>query len=190
MIRKNLSDRAWIVAKCSVLVVALSAGAVARTAASSDVPPERISYSETGAHGIGHRQWHVWSGGQGRYQSDMDGAAPVDARLNLGPEGFSALREALHPLEMRREIRCTTHATDQELVDITWARGDQHLTLHIDFGCSPSPGEDALQRARQATTMVRGSTGVSRSNDGGSDLDPGPAVMPEGGVKHGKSSKP
>lgn len=170
-----------------MIALPILADAVAVAAAPMEVPPEQIIYSETGPRGAGRVHWYLWAGGHGRYESDREIAGPpVEATLKLGHEGFREIRELLRPLEARRALRCAQSISDQAMGILTWARGNQHVTLHIDFGCRPALGEDTLQRVIEANRMIRGAVGVSRLNDGAPDLDPGPGVMPEGGVRANK----
>ncbi|RYG30204.1 MAG: hypothetical protein EON93_15265 [Burkholderiales bacterium] len=135
--------------------------------APADDPPEQIVYNEVGPHGMGRTYWYLWAGGQGRYERG-GGTDEVEIKrdLNVGPAGFREIRQILRSLETRRTIHCEISTTDQRMGMLTFARGTQHITVHVDFGCGPAPGEDALDLLNAANQIVLGWAGKQRALDG------------------------
>lgn len=148
----------------------------------TDAQPGQIAYREIGPHGVGSREWSVHAGGDGTYRSDRDGQAPVEARFDIGPSGYQQMLAIIAPLEHRREMECTISASDQAIGILTWLYGMQHISVHVDFGCAAVVGDDIFDRLEQVNRLIQGSVGVSQTNDDSLPFNPGPGVMPEGGV--------
>ncbi len=166
------------------LILALASGAGAEELTATQ--PGQIAYREIGPHGVGIVSWLLHANGDGTYRSDRDGPSPIDASFSLGAAGYQEVLAIIAPLEHRREMACTISATDQAIGILTWLYGIQHISVHVDFGCRPEAGEDMLDRVEQVNSLIRGSVGVSQSNDGSLPFNPGPGVMPEGGVPNRK----
>lgn len=115
---------------------------------------DMIAYSETGPNGDGLVHWYLRPGGEGRYQSKARARKGVDIVLSVSPAGFRKIATLLAPLETRRETRCRESIDDRATGKLSWTRGDQSVTLHLDQGCIADPGETALMALDEANSLI------------------------------------
>ncbi len=131
----------------------MAAPASGQTVGASDAA-DMIAYSETGPNGDGLVHWYLRPTGDGRYQSKGGTRGEVDIALAVGPAGFREIAALLVPLETRRETRCQQSIDDRATGKLSWTRGDQSVTLHLDQGCIQAPGETALNVLDQANSLI------------------------------------